>query len=136
MGARGVDILAGAVLGLRGAIEGAAVVSAEPSPATPQPPAFRTGPYPADAHLRTVLQVWQPIIFRRGCRAADAPALRCAWVERGPLGGSLQARFYARFACGPGALGAKNGRAPVAVGPSGVARGRMQAWDSLNLPLN
>ena len=107
MGARGVDILAGAVLGLRGAIEGAAVVSAEPSPATPQPPAFRTGPYPTDARLRTVLQVWQPIIFRRDCRATDALALRCAWLMQEPLGGSLCGRFSCASCMWPGALPAR-----------------------------
>ena len=103
MGARGSTFLAGAVFDLRGAIEGAAVVSAEPSPATPQPPAFRTGPYPADAHLRTVLQVWQPIIFRRGCCAADALAPQLAWLEQGPRGGSLRARFWCALCMWPGA---------------------------------
>ena len=93
MGARGSTFLAGAVFDLRGAIEGAAVVSAEPSPATPQPFAFRTGPYPTDARLRTVLQVWQPIIFRRDCRATDAPALRRAWLMQEPPGGSPCGHF-------------------------------------------
>ena len=136
MGARGSTFLAGAVFDLRGAIEGAAVVSAEPSPATPQPPAFRTGPYPADAHLRTVLQVWHPIIFRRDCRAADALALRYAWLMQEPLGGSLCGHFYARLACGPGLFPKEYPAVRMAVWPSSVARGGHYALDSLNLPLN
>ena len=128
MGARGVDVCAGAVFDLRGAIEGAAVVSAEPSPATPQPPAFRTGSYPTDARLRTVLQVWQPIIFRRGCRAADAPALRCAWVERGPLGGSLQAQFLCALCMWPG--GSRRKRWACA-GGRGAVRCRARAHASM-----
>ena len=136
MGARGVDVCAGAVFDLRGAIEGAAVVSAEPSPATPQPPAFRTGPYPTDARLRTVLQVWQPIIFRRDCRATDALALRCAWLMQEPLGGSLCGRFSCASCMWPGALGAKNGRVRMAMWSSEVARGRQEALDSLKLTLN
>ena len=68
-------------------------VSAKRPQATAQPPALRVCKWPRDARLRTALQVWQPITFRRGCRAAAAPALLHARLQQGPLGGLLQARL-------------------------------------------
>ena len=138
MGARGSTFLAGAVFDLRGAIEGAAVVSAEPSPATPQPPAFRTGPYPADAHLliyalscRSGSDHFSTRLSRRRCSSpplclADAGAARRVAVRP----------FLCASCMWPGALGAKNGRVRMAMWSSEVARGRQEALDSLKLTLN
>ena len=88
---------------------------------------------PAYGAMRAGLE---PRIFRRGCCVADAPALQHAWLQQGPLGGSLQARLWSRDCVwpgvGPGALGAKKWPVPVVVGPSRVARRPMQALNRLN----
>ena len=56
--------------------------SAEPPTATIPPPAFRTRPYPADAPLRSVLQVQQATTFRRADRAIDALVLLAARLKQ------------------------------------------------------
>ena len=105
---------------------------------------------PRSEHAPTPLTLIYALSCRSGSRSFfDADAVPPMPQPSAVLGwsgcrseGRCRLNFYARFAYAlhvaraPGALGAKNGRAPVAVGPSGVARGRMQAWDSLNLPLN
>ena len=44
--------------------------------------------------------------------------------------------FHPRIACGPGLLSQKCWAVRMAVLPFSVARGRKEALDSLNLPLN
>ena len=82
-------------------------VSQKPPPATPQPPAFRAGSQPTDARLRTVLQVWLSMVFRRDCRAADALAVCCAWLMQEPLGGFLLGHLVSVSCMWPGALPAR-----------------------------
>ena len=91
----------------------------------PSPPRFEQAPTP--------LTLIYALSCRSGSRSffdADAvppmpqPSAVLGW-SGGRSEGRCRLNFYARFACGPGALGAKKWPGPVAVGPSLVARGRI-----------
>ena len=62
----------------------------------------------------------EPRIFRRGCCVADAPALQHAWLQQGPLGGSLQARLWSRDCVWPG--GSRRKKMARSGGRGAVAR--------------
>ena len=59
----------------------------------PLAPRVSNQTWPADAPFTPRLAGVLSRRFRRGCRAAAAPALRHAWLVRGVLGGSSRRRF-------------------------------------------
>ena len=73
---------------------------------------------------------------RRGCGAADAPAVRRARGGQGALWWSLKLRFGCASGMWPRAKCARFPRVRMAMWPSEVARGRRGALDSLKLTLN
>ena len=129
-------------LGLRGACEqkGGIITRRPFTPNSPLPSLHTTptlqisrrppaSPTPSEPGLGSLTPVCGPsrrVCSRRFFRAlAAAPMLQTAAVlgwSWGRSEGRCRVDIHARFACGPWALGEKNGAPPVAVGPSRVAR--------------
>ena len=66
------------------------------------PPRCVRATTPLTLPFAPVLQGLESTVFSRAGCVADDPACHRAWVERGPLGGSLQARFLCALCMWPG----------------------------------
>ena len=98
--------------------------SAKPPTATIPPPAFRTRPYPADAPLRSVLQVQLSTTFRRAGPAIDALVLLLARLKQEQRRRALGAVFSRADSMWPEGAGAsRREKMATSCGPvAGCAR--------------